>query len=104
MSCHTLSRFPHATRFGPTPDCSREVGRRTRNQQRRHGEISRIVGELGHVPRLRDMQKHLAEAGCAVSHVTVGNDYAALRLSGAVSIVGQEIRDGDRQPTLDLVA
>jgi hypothetical protein len=104
MSCHTRSRFPHATRFGPIPDCAREVGRRTQSQQRRHGEISRIVDELGHVPPLRDMQKRLAEAGCAVSHVTVRNDYVALRLSAAISVAGQEIRDGDRQATLELVA
>jgi hypothetical protein len=104
MSRHTRSRFPHATRFGPIPDCARGVSRRTQSQQRRHGEILRFVAEQGHVPPLRDMQKRLAEAGCAVSHVTVRNDYVALRLSAAISVAGQEIRDGDRQATLDLVA
>jgi hypothetical protein len=104
MSGQTRRRFPQATRFGPNPECPREVSRREQRRRRRRQEILRIVGELGHVPSARDMKTRLADEDCVVSHVTVCSDYAALGLTARISVGSGKICNADGQATLDLVA
>ena len=76
-----LEGLPPATRFkpkDPAPPAPMPSEIQARTIMERRAKITGAIAELGRVPSVREMGKHLIEAGFRGNHQTVFKDYRAL--------------------------